>query len=152
LLARRGGWTLRSRRFQGTEYSVPYFKVWVFRLLELLPIMDVYRKLESTSTLNSFTLSSSGIISLRRTCKKMKRIYFDLDNPAFIAWLKTRPTDTYDVLLGSDMPDESVDLVFSKVATEGVDLTKWLAEKLQRGEMQINVNTKVELPQGIVLE
>jgi hypothetical protein len=82
----------------------------------------------------------------------MKRIYFDLDNPAFIAWLKTRPTDTYDVLLGSDMPDESVDLVFSKVATEGVDLTKWLAEKLQRGEMQINVNTKVELPQGIVLE
>jgi hypothetical protein len=82
----------------------------------------------------------------------MKRIYFNLDNPAFIAWLKTRPTDFYKVLLGSDTPEDSVDAVFSKVATEGADLTKWLAEKLQRGEMQINVNTKVELPQGIVLE
>jgi hypothetical protein len=82
----------------------------------------------------------------------MKRIYFDIDNPAFIAWLKTRPTDSYNVLLGSDTPDDSVDAVFSKVATEGVGLSKWLAEKLQRGEMQINVNSKVELPQGIVLE
>jgi hypothetical protein len=82
----------------------------------------------------------------------MKRIYFDLDNPAFIAWLKTRPTDSYKVLLGSDTPEDSVDAVFSKVATEGADLTKWLADKLQRGEMQINVNTKVELPQGTVLE
>ena len=82
----------------------------------------------------------------------MKRIYFNLDNPAFIAWLKTRPTDSYNVLLGSDTPEDSIDAVFSKLATEGVDLAKWLVEKLQRGEMQINVNTKVELPQGIVLE
>jgi CRISPR/Cas system endoribonuclease Cas6 (RAMP superfamily) len=114
--------------------------------------MDDYRKLESTSTLNSFTLSSSGIISLRRTCKKMKRIYFDFDNSAFIAWLKTRPTDTYDVLLGSDMPDESVDLVFSKVAKEGVDLAQWLVGKLKAGEMQVKIAAKLDLPQGIVLE
>ncbi len=82
----------------------------------------------------------------------MKRIYFELDNPAFIAWLKTRPTDTYHVLLGSDAPKQAIDAVFAKVATEGVDLAQWLAEKLQRGEMQITVNTKINLPQGIVLE
>jgi hypothetical protein len=82
----------------------------------------------------------------------MKRIYFELDNPAFIAWLNTHPTDSYQVLLGSDTPEDSVDVVFSKVATEGVDLAKWLAEKLQQGEMQIHVAPKVELPQGIVLE
>jgi hypothetical protein len=114
--------------------------------------MDDYRKLVSTSTLNSFTLSSSGIISLRRTCKKMKRIYFDLDNPAFIAWLKTRPTDAYDVLLGSDTSDESVDVVFSKVAKEGVGLAQWLVEKLKAGKMQVKVSAKADLPQGIVLE
>jgi hypothetical protein len=82
----------------------------------------------------------------------MKRIYFDLDNPAFITWLKTRPTDSYNVLLGSDTPEDSLNAVFAKVSTEGVGLAKWLTEKLQRGEMQIHVNSKVELPQGIVLE
>ena len=82
----------------------------------------------------------------------MKRIYFDLDNPAFITWLKTRPTDTYDVLLGSDTPDESVDVVFSKVAKEGVDLAQWLVGKLKVGEMQVKVAAKLDLPQGIVLE
>jgi hypothetical protein len=82
----------------------------------------------------------------------MKRIYFDLDNTAFIAWLKTHPTGAYKVLLGSDTPDDSLDALFAKVTTEGVDLAKWLTEKLQRGEMVIHVNTKIELPQGIVLE
>jgi hypothetical protein len=48
--------------------------------------------------------------------------------------------------------EDSLDAVFAKVATEGVGLAKWLTEKLQRGEMQIHVNTKIELPQGIVLE
>jgi hypothetical protein len=114
--------------------------------------MDDYQKLESTNTLNSFTLSSSGIISLRRICNEMKRIYFDLDNPAFIAWLKTHPTDTYDVLLGSDTPDEAGDVVFSKVAKEGVGLAQWFVEKLKAGEMQVKVSAKLDLPQGIVLE
>ncbi len=84
--------------------------------------------------------------------KKMKRIYFELDNPAFIAWLKTHPTDTYDVLLGSDTPDEAGDLVFSKVAKEAVDLAQWLIEKLKAGEMQVKVAAKANLPQGIELE
>jgi hypothetical protein len=82
----------------------------------------------------------------------MKRIYFDLDNPAFLAWLKTRPTGSYNVLLGSDTPDKALDAVFAKVTTEGADLATWLAEKLQRGEMQLKVHTKAKLPEGIVLE
>jgi hypothetical protein len=82
----------------------------------------------------------------------MKRIYFDLDNPAFIAWLKTHPTEPYDVLIGSDTPEDTADIVFSKVAKEGVDLAQWLVEKLKAGEMQVKVAAKVDLPQGIVLE
>jgi hypothetical protein len=82
----------------------------------------------------------------------MKRIYFELDNPAFLAWLKTRPAGSHQVLLGSDTPDEGLDAVFAKVATEGADLAAWLAEKLQRGEMEIKVHTKAKLPQGVVVE
>jgi hypothetical protein len=82
----------------------------------------------------------------------MKRIYFDLDNPAFIAWLKTHPTESYDVLIGSDAPEDTADIVFSKVAKEGVDLAQWLVEKLKAGEMQVKAAAKVDLPQGIVLE
>jgi hypothetical protein len=83
----------------------------------------------------------------------MKRIYFDLDNPAFISWFKTRPTDTYNILLGSDTPNEAGDVVFSKVAKEGVNLAKWLVEKIKAGGMQIKVTVKkVGLPQAIVLE
>jgi hypothetical protein len=82
----------------------------------------------------------------------MKRIYFDLDNPAFIAWLKTHPTGSYTVLLGSDTPEDTVNVVFAKITKEGVSLVQWLAEKLQRGEMQLNANTKLGLPQGVVLE
>jgi hypothetical protein len=82
----------------------------------------------------------------------MKRIYFELDNPALLAWLKTRPTGTYSVLLGSDTPDNAVAAVFAKVTTAGADLATWLAAKLQRGEIQLKVHPKVKLPQGIVLE
>jgi hypothetical protein len=82
----------------------------------------------------------------------MKRIYFELDNPAFLAWLKTRPTGSYNVLLGSDRPEKGLAAVFAKVTTEGADLATWLTEKLQHGEMQVHVNTKIELPQGVVLE
>jgi hypothetical protein len=82
----------------------------------------------------------------------MKRVYFDLDNSAFIAWLKTRPTGTYDVLLGSDTPDEAEDIVFSIVAKAGVDLVHWLVEKIKAGEMQVKIAAKTDIPQGIVLE
>jgi hypothetical protein len=82
----------------------------------------------------------------------MKRIYFDLDNPALLAWLKTRPTGSYIVLLGTNTPESAVNVLFAKVTKEGVSLVQWLAEKLQRGEMQINANTKIELPQGVALE
>ncbi len=87
----------------------------------------------------------------------MKRIYFDLDNPAFITWLKTRPPDAYFVLLGSDTPEsdtpeDTADVIFAKVTREGVALATWLAEKMQRGEIKINVTPKVDVPQGIVLE
>jgi hypothetical protein len=82
----------------------------------------------------------------------MKRIYFDLDNPAFIAWLKTHPTEAYDVLLGNETPDEAGDVVFSKVVKEGADLAQWLVEKLKAGEMQVKVAAELDLPQGIVLE
>jgi hypothetical protein len=68
----------------------------------------------------------------------MKRIYFDLDNPAFITWLKTRPPDAYFVLLGSDTPeDDIVDVVFAKVTSAGVELATWLIEKLQRGRCKV---------------
>ncbi len=82
----------------------------------------------------------------------MKLIYFELDNPAFVAWLKTRPSGSYKVLLGSDTPDNAVEAVFAEVAGEGADLATWLVEKLQRGEMEIKVHTKAKLPQGVVLE
>ncbi len=82
----------------------------------------------------------------------MKRIYFDLDNPEFIAWIKTRPTDAYVVLLGSDTPENASDVVFSKVTKEGFALVQWVAEKIKAGELEIKATTKVELPQGKVLE
>jgi hypothetical protein len=82
----------------------------------------------------------------------MKRIYFEIDNPAFLAWLKTRPRGSYTVLIGSETPDNALDAVFAKVATDGADLAAWLAEKLHRGELKIKVHTKAKLPQGIVLE
>ncbi len=82
----------------------------------------------------------------------MKRIYFDIDNPAFIAWLKTHPTGSYIVLLGSDTPDDAVDVVFAKVANEGFALVQWVVEKLKAGEMEIKVAPKAELPQGVVFE
>ena len=82
----------------------------------------------------------------------MKRIYFDIDNPALIAWLKTRPKDSYKVLLGSDTPKDAMDVLFAKVTKEGVSLVQWLVEKIQAGEMQIHANTKIELPQGLEVE
>jgi hypothetical protein len=82
----------------------------------------------------------------------MKLIYFDIDNPELIDWLKTRPTDSYKVLLGSDRPEDSVDVVFAKVTKEGVPLVQWLIKKLQSGEMQLRVNTKIGLPQGVEVE
>jgi hypothetical protein len=82
----------------------------------------------------------------------MKRIYFELDNPAFLAWLRTRPAGSYKVLLGSDTPDKGLDAVFEKVTTEGAELAAWLVEKLLRGEMQVKVGTKTKLPQGIGVE
>jgi hypothetical protein len=60
----------------------------------------------------------------------MKRIYFELDNPAFLSWLKTRPTGSYKVLIGTDTPDKAVETVFAKVTTEGAELATWLVEKL----------------------
>jgi hypothetical protein len=56
----------------------------------------------------------------------MKRIYFDLDNPSLLTWLKTRPQGTYALLLGSDAPNKAVDILFSKVTTEGRDFVSWL--------------------------
>lgn len=82
----------------------------------------------------------------------MKRIYFELDNPAFIAWLKIRPTDSYKVLLGSDSSKGPADVVFAIVAKEGASLSQWLVKKLQAGEMQLHVNTKIKLPQVVILE
>jgi hypothetical protein len=82
----------------------------------------------------------------------MKRIYFDIDNPAFITWLKTHPKDSYNVLIGSDTPVDSSEVVFTKVASEGVDLAKWVVDKIQAGEMELKVNTKIDLPQGVVFE
>jgi hypothetical protein len=54
--------------------------------------------------------------------------------------------------LGTDTPDKAVETVFAKVTTEGAELATWLVEKLQRREMLIHANTKIELPQGIVFE
>ena len=82
----------------------------------------------------------------------MKRIYFELDNPALIAWMKTRPKDSYKVLIGSDTPEDAVDVLFAEVTKEGVSLARWLTEKLKAGEVQIHANTKIEIPQGIVVE
>ena len=82
----------------------------------------------------------------------MKRIYFDIDNPEFITWLKTRPADAYLVLLDSDTPENASDIVFAKVANEGIDLAQWVVEKIKSGEMEVKVSAKAELPQGIVLE
>ncbi len=59
----------------------------------------------------------------------MKRIYFDIDNSAFIAWLKTHPADAYIVLLGSDITEDASDIVFAQVANEGFELAQWLVEK-----------------------
>ena len=82
----------------------------------------------------------------------MKPIYFDIDNPALITWLKTRPSHSYNVLLGSDTPDDSLDVLFAKVTKEGVDLAQWLVKKIDAGELNIKVNKKIEIPQGVVLE
>lgn len=82
----------------------------------------------------------------------MKRIYFDLDNPSLLTWLKTRPKGTYNLLLGSDTPNQAVDILFSKVTAEGRDFVSWLTQKIQQGEFQIKANTKIDLPQGVVLE
>jgi hypothetical protein len=69
-----------------------------------------------------------------------------------LAWLKTPPAGSYTVLLGTDIPEDAVTVLFAKVTKEGVSLVQWLAEKLQRGELQLNANTKIGLPQGVVLE
>jgi len=82
----------------------------------------------------------------------MKLIYFDLDNPELIVWLKTYPADSYKVLLGSDGPKDSVDVLFAKVTKEGRSLAEWLVKKVQSGEMQLRVNTKIGLPQCVVVE
>jgi hypothetical protein len=82
----------------------------------------------------------------------MKRIYFDLTNPALLTWLKTRPIGSYNLLLGCDTPNQAVDILFSKVTAEGRDLVSWLVKKIQQGELQIKANTKIDLPQGVVLE
>ena len=82
----------------------------------------------------------------------MKRIYFDLDNLEFISCLNTRLAGTYDVLLGSDTPDEAEDIVLSVVAKTGVDLVHWLVEKLKGGEMKVKIAAKTDIPQGIMLE
>ena len=82
----------------------------------------------------------------------MKRIYFHIDNPELIAWIKTRPTDSYRILIGSDTPEDVVDVVFAKVTKEGHALAQWVVEKIDAGELQIRVAPKVELPQGKVLD
>jgi hypothetical protein len=46
---------------------------------------------------------------------------------------------------GSDAPEDSVDVVVSKVAKEGVALAIWLVEKLKAGEMQVKIATKADI-------
>lgn len=83
----------------------------------------------------------------------LKRIYFNLDDPAALQqWLAARPDGTWQVLLGTDDPQADGTRAFVGVAVaEGQGLVRWLVAKLQRGELVVRASRTLDLPVGVPL-
>ena len=82
----------------------------------------------------------------------MKWIYFEKDEmDGFAEWLKGHPNGKCRVLIGIDELHEQVNVISDVMwhAARDRGLAQWIAEKIEKGELQIKGSRKISgIPHG----